>query len=144
MLVTLPFVLLLLDYWPLRRMQKEECRRQNEKAGTALAASRSALLAPRSTLYAPLLGLLAEKLPFFLAAAVFSGVTFVVQKQGEPSSPACLSRIASPTLLFLIAGISGSWFGRRTWPPSIREWNTGQWPQWPRRGCCWQAFRSRR
>jgi tetratricopeptide (TPR) repeat protein len=29
MAVTLPFVLLLLDYWPLKRMQNEECRMKN-------------------------------------------------------------------------------------------------------------------
>ena len=55
---------------------------QDAEAGTALAASRSALNAPHSTRYAALLRLLAEKLPFFLLAAVFSAVTFVVQKQG--------------------------------------------------------------
>jgi tetratricopeptide (TPR) repeat protein len=53
MLVTLPCVLLLLDYWPLGRLR--------------LATAR---------------GLVIEKLPFFLAAAAVSGVTFVVQKQG--------------------------------------------------------------
>jgi tetratricopeptide (TPR) repeat protein len=53
MLVTLPCVLLLLDYWPLGRLRLETAR-----------------------------GLVTEKLPFFLAAAAVSGVTFVVQKQG--------------------------------------------------------------
>jgi protein O-mannosyl-transferase len=53
MLVTLPFVLLLLDYWPLRRWPRE--------GPWALAA---------------------EKIPFFLAAGIVSVVTFVVQKHG--------------------------------------------------------------
>jgi len=53
MLVTLPCGLLLLDYWPLGRLRLETAR-----------------------------GLVAEKLPFFLAAAAVSGVTFAVQKRG--------------------------------------------------------------
>jgi tetratricopeptide (TPR) repeat protein len=53
MLVTLPCALLLLDYWPLGRLRLETARR-----------------------------LVIEKLPFFLAAAAVSGVTFLVQKRG--------------------------------------------------------------
>jgi Tfp pilus assembly protein PilF len=53
MLVTLPCVLLLLDYWPLGRLRLETVR-----------------------------GLVTEKLPYFLAAATVSGVTFVVQQRG--------------------------------------------------------------
>ncbi len=59
MLVTLPFVLLLLDYWPLRRLQ--------------LSGS-----APRS----PLRQLILEKLPFFFLATVACVVTYQVQRSG--------------------------------------------------------------
>jgi Flp pilus assembly protein TadD len=58
MLVTWPFVMLLLDYWPLRRFE---------------------LSAPNSRLSA-LLRLVTEKIPFFALAAAVSVVTFVVQK----------------------------------------------------------------
>lgn len=51
MLVTLPCVLLLLDYWPLRRVQQNSLKR-----------------------------LILEKIPFFLAAAIASGITVVAQK----------------------------------------------------------------
>jgi len=57
MLVTLPFVLLLLDYWPLRRF---------------------AISNPRSPL---LRRLVVEKLPFFALSAAFSVVTFVIQQR---------------------------------------------------------------
>ena len=53
MLVTVPCLLLLLDYWPLGRWGRNDGRR-----------------------------LAAEKAPFFLAAMVVSAVTFVVQRQG--------------------------------------------------------------
>jgi tetratricopeptide (TPR) repeat protein len=60
MLVTLPFVLLLLDYWPLRRLQIEN---QNSTIKN-------------------LLPLLREKLPFFALAAASSVLTFVLSKHG--------------------------------------------------------------
>ena len=55
MLVTLPFVLLLLDFWPLQRF--------------SLSAFRFPLLA--------------EKLPFFLLSAISCVVTFLAQRKGE-------------------------------------------------------------
>lgn len=53
MIVTLPFVLLLLDYWPLERFRK-------------LAVSR----------------LMVEKIPFLVLSAIVSVITFVVQRGG--------------------------------------------------------------
>src|SRR5262249_37652858 len=58
MLVTLPFVLLLLDFWPLRRF--------------ALAGK------PRAILNR----LIAEKIPLLMLAAISGIVTFFVQKAG--------------------------------------------------------------
>jgi len=57
MLVTLPFILLLLDYWPLNRI---------ENRGLGIADGRR---------------LVGEKLPFFLLAAVDCGVTFFAQNK---------------------------------------------------------------
>jgi len=72
MLVTWPFVMLLLDYWPLGRMLRDEGR------GTS-AAVVPALGSRLSTFDS---ALLFEKLPFFGLAAVTSIVTFVVQNHG--------------------------------------------------------------
>ena len=58
MLVTWPFVMLLLDYWPLNRMRSAECGVRNFTK------------------------LVVEKIPFFALAAAASVVTFMVQKQG--------------------------------------------------------------
>ncbi len=60
MLVTVPFVLLLLDYWPLRRVS-------SSISGGAVRA---------------IVPLLVEKIPFFLLAAISCGVTMWVQKKG--------------------------------------------------------------
>jgi Flp pilus assembly protein TadD len=66
MLVTLPFVLLLLDYWPqgrLRFMRSDQRKNAKQAKGT--------------------IRLLLEKTPLFLLTTVSSIVTFVVQKQGK-------------------------------------------------------------
>jgi len=58
MLVTMPFVMLLLDYWPLQRVTGDQWQ------------------------VASIFRLVREKIPFFALAAASSVVTFVVQKQG--------------------------------------------------------------
>ena len=66
MLVTWPFVMLLLDYWPLGRMQNAECRMQNAEARDTHHAPRTtpqSQIANRKSQI--LLPLLVEKLPFF-------------------------------------------------------------------------------
>jgi len=60
MLVTWPFVLLLLDYWPLRRFE----------------------LSTLNSQLSNILRLMTEKIPFFTLAVAASVVTFVVQKGG--------------------------------------------------------------
>ena len=61
MLVTLPFLLLLLDYWPLHRLQ----------------------LQPPASSRQPLPRLVLEKLPFLALAALSSLITVLAQKQGQ-------------------------------------------------------------
>ena len=73
MLVTWPFVMLLLDYWPLRRMQNAESRKQNRKKATMGG------FPVQGSRFVPLL---LEKIPFFALAALACVVTFCVQKAG--------------------------------------------------------------
>ena len=68
MLVTLPFVMLLLDWWPLKRIPISDT-----DSGRVLAIHRSFRF--------PIFRLVVEKLPFFGLAAVMSIVTFLVQKR---------------------------------------------------------------
>ena len=65
MLVTTPFVLLLLDYWPLRRFELKTPLRNQEA---------------RKLSWIP--GFLIEKIPFFILALASSIVTVVVQHRG--------------------------------------------------------------
>lgn len=67
MLVTWPFVMLLLDYWPLRRFELPTLNSDPSRAGFRFSTTWR---------------LVAEKLPFFALAALTSVVTFVVQKGG--------------------------------------------------------------
>jgi Flp pilus assembly protein TadD len=71
MVVTLPFVLLLLDYWPLRRIKSFQLTRSDRAVTT-----RPSELNPQT------LRLIWEKIPFFLLAAASSTVTFLVQVRG--------------------------------------------------------------
>ena len=94
MLVTLPFVLLLLDYWPLRRFGEA----QPEKA-------------------TPLRGLIAEKVPFFLLSTGCSVMTLLAQRQAG----AIESLDNFPMLLRLQNGLvsCGRYVGKSLWPMNL-------------------------
>jgi hypothetical protein len=68
MAVTLPFVLLLLDYWPLKRLEPRD---------QASAKGRKVPKPKR-----PIFRLLIEKLPFLLLSAMSCGITFIAQREG--------------------------------------------------------------
>jgi tetratricopeptide (TPR) repeat protein len=66
MIVTLPFVLLLLDYWPLKRFQSGQSGYGDNSQQRPIA-----------------LGLIWEKMPFFILSAASSVATYLVQQSGE-------------------------------------------------------------
>jgi len=68
MLVTLPFVLLLLDYWPLRRLKFGQERESNEVLEKNIAKK------------SEVLQLVLEKIPLFLLTTGLSIITFIAQK----------------------------------------------------------------
>jgi protein O-mannosyl-transferase len=70
MLVTLPFVLLLLDYWPLRRFKFEEVKLDSNKISENHSAKKSEALR-----------IVLEKIPLFILTIGFSILTFIVQKR---------------------------------------------------------------
>jgi len=97
MLVTLPFVLLLLDYWPLGRFKEKE------DVDTA------------RSIKSPNIQLVLEKLPFFILSAVSSIVTYSVQqswgavKQTYPFG----QRIANAAVSYL------AYIGKMLWPAKL-------------------------
>ncbi len=106
MLVTLPFVLLLLDYWPLQRPQ----------------------LNTKSSKLKTLLPLVREKLPFFALAAASGVITFVVQRKGGAVSTSLSvgARIANALVSYI------RYIGKVFWPEnlSILYPHPGHWPAW--------------
>ena len=72
MLVTLPFVLLLLDYWPLKRFSIADCQLPIEKN----PKSKIQNLKFTQSFWR----LIIEKVPFFALSMVSSVITFIVQK----------------------------------------------------------------
>jgi tetratricopeptide (TPR) repeat protein len=70
MLVTWPFVMLLLDYWPLRRFASPTLRSGTPQCETT------------ATQVSTVSRLVREKIPFFALAGLASLVTFVAQKRG--------------------------------------------------------------
>jgi Tfp pilus assembly protein PilF len=105
MLVTLPFVLLLLDYWPLGRVTSDKWRVTGEKNEKP------------STLNPQLSTLILEKLPFFVLAAVSGAVTFFVQK----NSGAVSSLAQVPLIMRLENGVASyvTYLARMFWPVDL-------------------------
>jgi tetratricopeptide (TPR) repeat protein len=109
MLVTLPFVLLLLDYWPLGRMQsgrsgRDDAPQENQTEG-ASGRNRS------------LLSLTLEKAPFFALAAISSVITLYVQQKGG-----AVSSLESVPLQLRAANALLAWtgyIGKMAWPVDL-------------------------
>jgi Flp pilus assembly protein TadD len=100
MLVTLPFVLLLLDVWPLKRIELAGAR------GGGLAAFREQGAALRQ--------LVREKLPLFVLAAMSSVVTLLVQKHAG-----ALAGLASEPLSLRLTNAAAAYLaytGKMFWP----------------------------
>jgi tetratricopeptide (TPR) repeat protein len=109
MLVTLPFVLLLLDYWPLRRFDLSTLKVDGPVV----------------------LRLVREKIPFFLLSTVFCVVTFLAQsKVGAVASLARLPFL--PRLENAFVSYTG-YLAKTVWPvglanpyPNPWSWSLGQ------------------
>ena len=109
MLVTLPCVLLLLDYWPLDRLalrQPEDSINSGAQKGLSSSPQRSFLLR-----------LFWEKVPFFVLAAVSSAVTFLVQQ----SSGAVKSVESFPLSIRIANGLVSyvSYIYKMIWPQHL-------------------------
>jgi protein O-mannosyl-transferase len=106
MLVTLPFVLLLLDFWPLQRFQ----------------------LTTKNSRLRTLISLCLEKLPFFLLVAASSVVTFIVQRKGGAVSTALSlgARVANALVAYV------RYIRKMFWPSdlSVLYPHPGHWPAW--------------
>ncbi len=110
MLVTWPFVMLLLNYWPLGRMQHARAGDTHHATRSTPDVSRCALCVPGSAL----LRLVWEKVPFF----VLSGLSCVLTYLTEGGRRAAPGLLASPALLRLENAFVAyaRYLGKTFWP----------------------------
>jgi Tfp pilus assembly protein PilF len=106
MLVTLPCVLLLLDYWPLKRFQLSQ-------SGGDTPATTGTFQEQR----APFLRLLLEKTPFFALTATSSMVTFLVQRSGGAVSAFDVYPVKIRIANTLVSYVS--YIGHMVWPRGL-------------------------
>jgi tetratricopeptide (TPR) repeat protein len=105
MLVTLPFVLLLLDYWPLGRLQPARSAAEDRSQGIDSPSPPPPV--------SPIPRLLLEKTPFFVLAAISSLVTFLVQQQSGATRTLerypLADRLANALVSYVTYGIQMIW-----------------------------------
>ena len=128
MLVTLPFVFLLLDFWPLGRLQLPPADGAPADGPWRAAAARALRLA-------------LEKVPLFALVAAMSVVTFMVQYAGGAMRPAerFLFPRAWPALLRHMRDTCGRPSGQKGWRSTTRTSCTGRCGSPWRPGRCWRA-----
>jgi protein O-mannosyl-transferase len=118
MLVTLPCVLLLLDYWPLKRLVRTLSLSDSGSAGT-LRPTRSVAM------------LITEKVPLFALSAAASVVTLMVQRAGGAvydfaKELSLGARIANALVAYV------SYLGKTLLPENLAALypHPGHWPVW--------------
>jgi protein O-mannosyl-transferase len=117
--ITLPFVLLLLDYWPLERM-----RSSREPGGSSVGDARMPGL--------PCSGLLLEKIPLFVLSAASAAITLKAQSAGG----AIRSTVQVPVLVRVgNAFVSyARYLQKAFWPSDLSIMYPYLWswkPRWP-------------
>ncbi len=153
MLVTWPFVMLLLNYWPLGRMQNAEAGDTHHPSSVAalrrVDATRSTPDVSRCTLHAPgstLLRLVGEKIPFLVLSVLSCVLTYLTEggRRGEvgfEGSRRCsglrMRLWPTPVISARPSGLSG-------WQCPIRSPITGFGWRWGERywwwsGCVWSC-----
>jgi protein O-mannosyl-transferase len=119
MLVTLPFVLLLLDYWPLKRMKNAEGRMMNAEPSAS-----SPFIIHHSSF------IILEKVPFFLLSTASCLVTFLVQQKGgavlDVSNFPLAARVANALMSYV------RYLGKMIWPEHLAALylRKAPWPAW--------------
>jgi tetratricopeptide (TPR) repeat protein len=124
MLVTTPFVLLLLDYWPLGRLGQAAAAAAGVSAGKG---SKSETRRPEfPARVRTLANLLLEKTPFFALSAISSVITFLVQQRGGAVSTSISfgARVANALVAYV------RYIGKMVWPDdlSVLYPHPGEWP----------------
>ncbi|HOG18091.1 MAG TPA: tetratricopeptide repeat protein [Syntrophales bacterium] len=130
-LVTLPVILLLLDWWPLRRARSEPVLRQGP---AAVGGEGTGALQPDADAVggafpaASLRRLVAEKLPFLLLTVVAASLAYAAEKSAGALSPLESFPLA---IRFENALVSyAAYLGKTVWPVGLAVYypHPGAWP----------------
>lgn len=109
MLVTLPFLLLLLDYWPLQRVQfrslRGEMREKSQRQGKGIPHQFSVSQ------------LVTEKIPLLALAVASSIVTFIVQRRWGATATWQVLPLSQRLLNGLVAYVN--YIGKMFWPANL-------------------------
>ena len=149
MLVTLPFVLLLLDVWPLNRLSagesirnrsvepvekltKKEKSKEKRKAKEAAVRPTpvAAQSADASMQWMRLLPLIREKIPFFVLSAATSIITVYAQQHGYGmvfmGRMSLFMRLSNALMSYVL------YIGKAIWPQNLSVFYPypGAWPLW--------------
>jgi tetratricopeptide (TPR) repeat protein len=110
-LVTLPFILLLLDYWPLRRFAPPTADNKSQRLTRSPGAVRTADHGARSTSL-PVRALILEKIPFFVLSAASCFATVLAQDRSMMTihQLSFAGRVANAALAYVI------YVGQMFWP----------------------------
>lgn len=100
MLVTLPFVFLLLDFWPLGRETRSALKKET--------AARAGF---------PILALMIEKIPFFILSLISCVITFVAQR--EEGAVRSLGEYALSFRLTNVVVSYARYLGKTVWPTDL-------------------------
>jgi hypothetical protein len=122
MIVTLPCVLVLLDYWPLHRLRVG----RSEPAPVAGDGNNEAPAFPTR----PAFWLALEKLPLLLMAVASSLATVVFQREGEAMAPAAHLTLGDRAANALVSVVR--YVGKTFWPTDLAVLypHPGHWPVW--------------
>jgi Tfp pilus assembly protein PilF len=117
MLVTLPIILLVLDWWPLERM----------RIGTAFSSDRRP--PQKSHSFVPWNRLLAEKIPLLLLAMISCVITYIVQQNGGSMTP-----VKFPIRIFNAITCYMNYLCKTFWPHNLAAlypYPVYVYPLWP-------------
>jgi tetratricopeptide (TPR) repeat protein len=121
-LVTLPFVLLLLDYWPLRRLGVGELRVEGSASESAVHDSNFKV---QPSKFVPQL---IEKLPFLALSAASCAVTIIAQSKGGAVVSEDMIPFRWRTLNAIVA--YATYLAQTVWPHNLAVFypHPGVWP----------------
>jgi protein O-mannosyl-transferase len=124
MIVTAPFVLLLLDYWPLRRLTIPGRKTQ----AAAKTVKKNAPALPAKPFFP--IGVVVEKIPFLIMSAVLCVVTYSIQQSGGAMQTGRTMAFKSCVENALVSYVR--YMGKMFWPRRLAALylRNGDWPVW--------------